>query len=342
MDRAGGQAGCRCFEVTEVVGREDRIDGASTGDGTVSASRLFSCFDFRLSSDIALGELTPADDPADARPIVSVRRGMVPETLPDATAPVQGLQVTGDSALLTVTGTARYLIRGGQEIIVDAVPGAAERNVRLFLLGSALGALVYQRGLLPLHANAVVIDGAAYAVTGPSGTGKSTLAAWFAQGGYPVLCDDVCVVSFDADGRPLAWPGLPRVKLWQDAADALGHSTVGLDRAVEGLEKFHVPIGLAARDPVPLAGLYTLDRADDGVAAIVPIGGAAAMGAVLTNSYRGEYVAPLGLTRAHFAQCATVARHAAIFAMTRPWGFDAFDREAAALAAHMAAVGRGA
>ncbi len=298
---------------------------------------LVSCFDFRLDSDIPLGELTPADDPVDPRPIVRVRLGTAPEALPGVALAAHGLQVAGDSALLTVTGTARFLIQGGREIIVDPLPGAAERNVRLFLLGSALGALVYQRGLLPLHANAVVIGGVAHAVSGPSGAGKSTLAAWFAKAGYPVLCDDVCVVSFAADGRPLAWPGLPRVKLWQDAADALGQSTTGLDRAIEGREKFHVPMGVAASAPVPLASFYTLARSDVGEGGgIVPILGSDAMGVVMENSYRGGYVAALGRSPAHFAQCAAVARHAGVFAVTRPWGFDAMDREATALAAHMA------
>ena len=113
--------------------------------------------------------------------------------------------------MLTVDGVGRYLVRGGAEILVDAAGGAAERDVRLFLLGSALGILCHQRGLLPLHANAVVANGAAYAFAGHSGAGKSTLAAHFAQAGYEILCDDVCVISFDEAGQPLAWPGLPRL-----------------------------------------------------------------------------------------------------------------------------------
>ena len=297
------------------------------------AAPLFSCFDVRLASEVSLGELTPADDPADSRPVVQVRLGPVPEALPGAAEASFGLQARGERALLAVPKTARFLITAGSEIVVEPLPQAPERNVRLFLLGSALGVLAYQRGLLPLHANAVVIDGVAHAFMGHSGAGKSTLAAHFARTGQRVLADDVCVVSFDAAGRPLAWPGLPRVKLWQDAADALGESTASLDRAVEGLEKFHLPIGAAQpAGPVPLARLYTLAR---GESAIVPLGGAEAMAAVIANSYRGMYARILGREAEHFRNCALLCRHVRSFAATRTWGFDVFAAEAARLEAHL-------
>src|SRR5258708_39789946 len=83
-----------------------------------------------------------------------------------------------------------------------------------------MGAIFHQRGLLPLHANAIEVGGQAVAFVGPSGAGKSTLAAYFRDRGYRVLCDDVWVVSFGSDGEPLAWPGVPRVKLWGDALAA--------------------------------------------------------------------------------------------------------------------------
>lgn len=298
---------------------------------------LVSCFDVRLDSALPLGEMTPADDPADPRPVVTVRIGTVPETL--GTGAPAGLESAGDTTLLQVPTVGRYLVEGGARITIDPAPGAAERNLRLFLLGSALGVLVYQRGLLPLHANAVVVNGQAHAVSGPSGAGKSTLAAWFARAGLPVLCDDVCVVRLDAEGRPWAFPGLPRVKLWQDAADALGRDTAGLDRAIEGLDKYHVPLGRVVDRPVPLAAFYTLDRADEGEAgAIRSLQGMEAMTALIANSYRGHYPRIMGLAKQHFGQCAAVARRSRVHAVTREWGFDRFDAEAERIAGYMAAA----
>lgn len=299
---------------------------------------LYACFDFRFASDIPLGELTTAAAD-DEREIVGIRLGEVADTLHGATEPQFGLQAIGDTALLIVPGVGRYLIRNGREIIVSPETDASERNVRLFLLGSALGILAYQRRILPIHANAIVVEGGAYAFSGPSGAGKSTLAAHFAAAGFEVLCDDVCGVTFDPDGTPIAWPGLPRLKLWQDAARAFGHDPAALDRAIEGQEKFHVAIDEThGVRPVPLRRLYTLARAEDGKpGTIVRRKGSEAMGTVMTNTYRGEYLATLGLTAWHFARSAEMLRRIAVFEVSRAWGYDVFQQEAARLVAHVAA-----
>ena len=83
------------------------------------------------------------------------------------------------------------------EIVAEPRQGVPDSNVRLFLLGSAMGALLHQRGLLPLHTNAVEVGGRAFAFMGKSGAGKSTLAAWFHDRGFRIVADDVCVVGFD-------------------------------------------------------------------------------------------------------------------------------------------------
>ena len=70
-------------------------------------------------------------------------------------------------------------MRGGNRISFSPAAGAEETAVRLYLLGTCMGALLFQRKLLPLHGSAVVINGKAYAFVGDSGAGKSTLAAAF-------------------------------------------------------------------------------------------------------------------------------------------------------------------
>jgi len=302
--------------------------------------RLYSCFDFRLRSEIALSELIAADDPADARPIVTIRLGSVPEALPGATETLAGLQVAGDDVLHAVAGIARYLVRGGREIVVEPVAGSSERMVRLFLLGSTLGILCHQRGLLPLHANAIVAGDGAYAFAGHSGAGKSTLAAYFGRAGYEILCDDVCVIGFDEAGSPVAWPGLPRLKLWGDASAAFGHDSATLERAIEGMDKYHVPLTSPSDvRPIPFRRLYLLGRTDAGEpGAIVRLHGAQAMEAVMAQTYRGAFLRPMGLAARHFLQCSALAGQAEVYAASRIWGYDVFDREAGRLARHLLEV----
>ena len=298
-------------------------------------AKLYSCFDFRLRSEMPLAELNPASHPQDGRPIVEVRIGPVPDALEGGGEICGGLQVAGDEALLTVGGAARYLIRGGREIVIAPDPQGTERMLRLFLLGSALGILCHQRGLLPLHANAIVFGEGACAFAGPSGAGKSTLAAYFARAGHQILCDDVCVLGLGPDELPVAWPGLPRLKLWGDASSAFGHDSGRLERVAEGMDKYHVrlPARTDAR-PVPLRRLYILGRADT-EPEIVRLRGAAAMEAIMAQTYRGLYLPTLGLAARHFRQCAALAASIEVYAANRAWGYELFEREAERLASHL-------
>lgn len=296
---------------------------------------LQACFDFSFKSDIFLPELHNAV--AGGRPIVTIRTGTVAAALAGGVAVDASVQIAGDTALLSIPGVARYLIRGGTEIIVAPAAGSSERDVRLFLLGSALGFLCHQRGLLLLHANAVVLDDSAFAFAGPSSAGKSTLAAYFQRAGYPVLCDDVCAIRFDEAGRPFAWPGLPRLKLWKDSAEAFGYDPAGLDAAIEGSGKYHVPLPpRSAAKATRLQRLYLLERAaSTGAGAVTRLQGVAAMEAVLANTYRGRYLAPMGLAGRHFRQCQDLLAHAEVYIAARRWGHDVFAREAARLERHM-------
>jgi len=300
--------------------------------------RTYSCFNFRLRTSIPLGELIPAEADDDPRPVVEVRLGAVPAELAGASEPRHGLQVAGELATFTVPKVGRYLVDGGREIVVEPFPGGSERDLRLFLLGSALGILCHQRGLLPLHANAIVVDEGAVAFAGHSGSGKSTLAAHFQRAGYEILCDDVCVISFEG-GTPSAWPGLPRLKLWGDAVAAFGHDPAGLDQAIEGMDKYHVPLesaGLAR--PIPFRRLYLLSRsAEAEESELVRLTGVAAMEAIMAQTYRGAYLGPMGLAGRHFRQCATLASSAAVFAAPRTWGYDVLEREAKRLEEHFSA-----
>ena len=131
----------------------------------------YTVFGLRIRSEIDLPELHPAE--GDSQPDVVVRKGRVAR--PDNPRP--GIEVLDGALLLTIPDVAHFSITGGNEIVVEPGSEVPERNVRLFLLGSAFGALLHQRGLLPLHANAIEVDGRAVAFMGKSGAGKSTLAA---------------------------------------------------------------------------------------------------------------------------------------------------------------------
>jgi hypothetical protein len=282
----------------------------------VTATKDYWLYGLRVRSEVDLPELPPAR--GDGDPDVAISLGAV-----QLEANTSAMHAAPDGARFAISGTARYLICDGATIVVDPEQGAPERNVRLYLLGSAMGMLVHQRGLLPLHANTILIGGKAIAFMGHSGAGKSTLAAWFYDLGHVVLGDDVCVVRVDR-GRPAVSAGLPRLRLWKNTIEASGREVADYPLSymgTEGLEKYDVKLDrLPPEDEVELVALYELFRGE--TFDIQPMPPVAAMESIFANTYRGEYIELTGTARSHWEACVSVARQVPVFRLERPWDLD--------------------
>lgn len=89
-----------------------------------------------------------------------------------------------------------------------------------YLLGPVLAFTLRLQGKTCLHASAVEVQQKVLAFVGRAGAGKSTTAAAFAQGGYPILSDDVVVLCPQQE----SWfvpPAYPRLRLWSDSVQFL-------------------------------------------------------------------------------------------------------------------------
>jgi hypothetical protein len=295
----------------------------------------YAGFGLRIRSRIGLPELTGVEPNGEAD--VEIEIGSVP-------APpggVEGLLQTDSGLILVVSGVARFLISNGARIIVDPVPEVPERNVRLYLLGSAFGALLHQRGLLPLHANTVEIDGRLAAFMGASGEGKSTLAAWFHDHGYRVISDDVSVVRRGSDSRISVAPGQQRLRLWRDALDASGRDSSTYSRSFLGhdeIDKYDVPFPSrrGCADERELAAVYVLESADR--FSIEPLTGLEAAEAVFSHTYRGRYVSDAGTQQQHWSSAVAVIRSIPIFRLKRPRDLLRMDEDSRRILDHFASV----
>jgi hypothetical protein len=252
-------------------------------------------FGLTVASELQLPEAREFD--GGGEPDVTIRVQEI-----DASPTSPGICSVGRSLLLTVPDVGRYLIREGCEIQVDPYPTAPERNVRLYLLGSALGALLHQRALLPLHANAVEIDGRAFAFVGQSGAGKSTLAGVFHDLGHPVIADDVCVISGIASGSPVVEPALRRLRLWRDALIASGRDPHDFEPSYSGdpsFDKFDVPLSpVENTEPVLLRSIILLEFGDE--ECLKPVGGVEAAEILFAHTYRGGIVDYSGTAHLHW------------------------------------------
>lgn len=296
---------------------------------------LRAAYGLRFASELALPEL-PAAPGAAAEADVRIRYGRVDEAgLAGGTRVGPFAWASAEALWLQVPAVGRYLVCAGREIVIDPNPGIDEDSLRLFLLGSCLGALLFQRGLLVLHGNAVQVGERCLVCVGPSGAGKSTLAAAFLRRGYPVIADDVTPV--DGDGRVL--PGIPRIKLWQDSAEQLAIDTGGLRRIRPVLEKFDCPVPQhPTGQAVPLRWVYLLQPENRDGIALEPIPGLQRFLPLRDNTYRQNFLAGMGLGSAHLAQIGRLASQVHLARLRRPtagFAVDAMvDRILADLAEH--------
>lgn len=286
----------------------------------------YKIFGLVFRSDIALPSLEPAATPP-CDPDVDVVLGAPARPDPGVEFIDMQVEAVGDRVRLWVPECAWFEIIDGRTIVYQPEPGATAEQVALYLLGTAFGVVLYQRGMLPMHCNAIVHDGRAFLFCGDSGAGKSTLAAFLERRGYPLLTDDVCAVRFDADGRPIAYPGIPRLKLWTGSLEALGRSADGLSLIPWYDDKYEMPMMRAMpTDPVPIAAIYHLRTATNGAKPeIVRLGGLDAANAITANIYRRRIADLLGAGPEYLSAAVRIIAATPIFAMNRDWGLDRFE-----------------
>lgn len=267
---------------------------------------LYSVYGLNLESELRLPELVGGEGAADA----FARFGRV--------------EVGSEGAFVfEVAKVGRFCVRGGREIVVDADAGVGEAELRLYLLGTALGALLVQRGVLAMHGSAVEIGSGAIALVGPSGVGKSTLAGALRRlGDRRLISDDVCALRFGESGEVWVEPGYPQAKLWLDSLEALGLAASPLRRVREGLEKRAVPVeegfcGEARR----LRAVFCLETAGEtGAGGVERLGGAEVFSRLGPNTYRGQLVGAFGDRAKHFGQIAALCKSVPVYRLARVGG----------------------
>jgi hypothetical protein len=283
---------------------------------SLSVASNFKAFGLNISSCIHCPELLRSA----GTPDVSVVYGDVPQDLPGSKNQGMRYQAIPGQFLLQVDGVARFLVRDGNEILIDRDPQASDDDVRLFLLGSAFGALLHQRGSLVLHGSTVKVDDGCVVILGRSGAGKSTLATVLRRRGYPCLGDDVCPITIGEDGVPYAAPAYPQAKLWLDSLQHIGIDEMGLRRVGLSLEKRAVPFEEGCdQQAVPVKRLYLLDSGlPRGGEVLRPIAGPQKIRLLRNHTYRIEFLQALGLAPRHFRQIADLASRLPLMRVIRP------------------------
>ncbi|OMF35934.1 hypothetical protein BK133_09585 [Paenibacillus sp. FSL H8-0548] len=228
--------------------------------------------------------------------------------------------VAGAAVTVLMPDAAVFRIEAGKRIIVSPIEGADEDLIRLYVLGTCVGALLLQRSIYPLHGSAIAINGKAYAFAGHSGAGKSTLAAAFLSKGYSLLSDDVIALTQPAADKPMVvWPAYPQQKLWQQSLDAFGLENSELRSIYGREEKFCLPVEESfCSSPLPLGGVFELAKTDSLQVGAKLISKLERFDMLFKHTYRQFLIQKLGLTRWHFNCSAKLAAELPIYQISRP------------------------
>ena len=180
----------------------------------------------------------------------------------------------------------------GREIVCCPSPGTPVGTLRHLLLDQVMPLVLTLHGRHVLHATTVQTPLGVCAFIGPTGVGKSTLAASFLFAGYSVLSDDCLGLQEDSQ-RILAIPAYPGLRLWDDSLEAVckhHHPSIPVAhytskrRPVLGNSPASFPTA-----PQPVARIYSLVRPDEQVASspsIEPLSHRGAFVELLASSYR--------------------------------------------------------
>jgi hypothetical protein len=281
------------------------------------------------------------DGAAAVSPEVVISVGTVAHSFGDPAAVCgPNWECLGDKFILRIPNIGRLLLIAGRQVYVDVGPDGDVADTAAFLMGSALGILMHQRGQLAFHASAVQVGESAVLFMGPTGAGKSTMAAALGQLKYAVVSDDLCAVTMLADGRAAIVPDGRQLKLWNHAVEGLGIAAHRGQKVRQQLEKYYMASDATPQRSLPIAAIYVLHEARAGdTPGIEGYNIVDAALALRRNIYRGYLVPHFGLQAQYFQTVSAIASKTKVCGIKRPLGFDHLHTVVDWLEAHWGDIG---
>ncbi|MBU8892223.1 MAG: adenylyl-sulfate kinase [Bacteroidales bacterium] len=271
----------------------------------------YKAFGLIIKSDFEIPELLVFK----GLPDVQIKSGKAPVQLKEITKYGVKYQAAKNEFLLEVDHIAKYYVNDGAQIVVEPYKGAVDKEVRLFLLGSAFGALFLQRGLLPVHGSTVKFGNSATIFTGLSGVGKSSIAAYFVSKGYHVLADDISVVNHKLE----VVPGFPNMKIWNDVLQKLDINEKSLAEIRPNMKKFQLPVNdNYFNEALALKNIVIIITKNSPGFEYEELSGIKKFNAIKSNTYRYRFVQALEQQLDHFQLLNKLLPEIKVYKVTRP------------------------
>ena len=272
-------------------------------------------FGLIISSDFPLAQMRKAPDTGE--PDVKIISAPAPSELVREPIRTWPDCILGRKEMWTeIENVVRLYAANGNEIRVERLFTDPDREgeMQAYVTGLALGAILHQRGAVPMHGSCVARDGKGILITGVSGAGKSSLSAEALRRGYRLVTDDVTPIRLE-NGKVMAEPSFPQQKLWEDAIDR-GGSWDMKDHPVfkeESRTKFAMDVGDSFLDEtVELVGVLQLipKEGEQGDRPLLKeVTGLEKAVLLQIHTYRTYLLVTAEDRQAHFQKCASCASH---------------------------------
>jgi hypothetical protein len=194
---------------------------------------------------------------------------------------------------------------------------------RLLVMAQALPAAAALQGFESLHAAAVALPGGGcIAIAAPSGVGKTSVTTELLLHGDTVLvADDVLTLKPSSSGDGLlAQPGPAWLSVRADHETRLGHGAELLGPITRFASKsYHTVVRQSG--PLPLTGIYALERVADGPGAIASVERPSLPSLMRMAFVR--HIAEQHRRRGLFETCAALAATTPLFSVRIPPEWDA-------------------
>lgn len=266
-----------------------------------------------IESDIAL----PVPQEAEGEPDLVIAEGAIADDTGGANR-FRNWEAEPGRFLGHFPPTGSVLIVEGQRVTYRRNGDADDTYIVSILLGTCLAAALMQRRILPLHSCSVLTEKGVVLVMGPSGAGKSTTLGGLLELGLPMLADDVTGLVIGDDGLPVAIPGFPAMRLWQDTLATLGHDTAGLPRVRSDLAKFYLPVDNFHNRPAPICGAIFIAPGNGSQMEIASLDPHLRVPTLSRFIFRKNFIDGMELRRFAFETVGAAARSIPMLRVVRP------------------------
>ncbi|PKM94034.1 MAG: hypothetical protein CVU84_11225 [Firmicutes bacterium HGW-Firmicutes-1] len=276
----------------------------------------YLAFGLTMKSDIEIEEFVEIEKCNELD--VEIKLGKVPESLEHNLEEPFWYYAKENELVFTVADIAKYYVHNGNEIIIEPLVDAENSAIRVYLLGTAFGAILFQRGRVPFHGSALSINNIGVIITGESGAGKSTVTNALIKKGYNMVTDDVAALEIDEENKLKIYPSYPRQKLW---IDSVRHMQIDISeiRRMDGTnDKFYLPVEEFCYHPIELKAIFELKPMICKQVSVEELIGKERLEVILNNTYRSVFIEPLGLMKNHFFQCVKMTKMLKVYRLCRP------------------------